>query len=252
MIKSTICILCILLLIFEYDRWFGGRHYPIYQYYIRDFPLPIIGLYNTIIRITNPSHTHKFDPNNFNSLKLIENSWKDIQKESMYVYSIKDTVNVEDITNEHWKVFVLKWYDAPLEAETHCPITVSLIKQCPDIHAAMFTILEPGGHIPPHKGPFTGCVRYHLGLKIPKDRDNCYIKVANEKFHWEEGKSFIFDDTYEHSVYNNTNEARMILFIDIERQLYPPLKQINHHICKQRFVGDFNKNINGFSEDLQS
>lgn len=78
------------------------------------------------------------------------------------------------------------------------------MSQCNDVMAAMFSILEPGKYISPHKGPFTGCLRYHLGLKIPKDTKNCYIKVNNEKFYWKEGEAMIFDDTYIHEVHNET------------------------------------------------
>ena len=32
---------------------------------------------------------------------------------------------------------------------------------------AMFSILSPRKHIPPHRGPYKGVLRYHLGLIIP-------------------------------------------------------------------------------------
>ena len=261
-------IILFILLFSELDRRFGCNKdnqkkclYNLYEYYIKLFPLFIIGFYNTLIRILNPLHTHKFNVNNFESHYIIQNRWKDIQKEAIKLYSNKNKLlNMRDIgvmnnfntidkEKGKWKVFVIKWYNKTLDnAKVLCPITSSIIDQCPDIHVAMFSILEPGKYIPPHKGPFTSCLRYHIGLKIPKDYKNCYINVNNENFYWKEGEAFIFDDTYMHSVYNNTNEPRIILFIDIERPLNSPLKEINKILCKSVSIAKFNKGVNDRSE----
>ena len=56
-------------------------------------------------------------------------------------------------------------------------------------------MLSPGKHIPAHRGPYKGVLRYHLGLKIPEPREGCRIRVGEEVRHWEEGASLLFDDT---------------------------------------------------------
>ena len=64
------CLLLFLILIgvlFEKDRRFGNSKYNGYYYYITLWPLPIIGLYNTIIRSLNPDHRHVFNVNTFPS-----------------------------------------------------------------------------------------------------------------------------------------------------------------------------------------
>ena len=171
---------------------------------------------------------------------------------------MKDLINFDgfdeiDAQTNQWKVFVIKWYDKPLNnAIKYCPNTVNIINQCEDIKAAMFSILEPGKYIPPHRGPFTGCLRYHLGLKIPKDKENCYIIVNNQKYHWEEGESLIFDDTYVHSVYNNTSEPRIILFIDIIRPINNNLlKWITNFIINKKNYVSFIKQVNNNSEKVK-
>ena len=223
-----IVILIIFFIICELDRNFSKSE-DAYFYYITTFPLPLLGIYNTFIRIINPYHTHIFNANTFKSNTILQNNWKIIQNEALNIYSKKkELLNMKDIggmrnfdnidhQKNKWKVFVLKWYNEPLKiAKKLCPNTVNIINKCNDIHCAMFSILEPGKYIPPHKGPSTACLRYHLGLKIPKDKDRCYINVNGKKYNWEEGNSLIFDDTYIHSVINNTNEPRIILFLDIE------------------------------------
>jgi len=262
LIIFSIIFILVLIIIFELDRNFNNMSFPSVKfYYIDAFGYPILGLYNTFIRATNPSHTHVFKPDVFTSNTVLQSNWKIIQKDALQIYEKKDKLrnmndigvmgNFVDIDAEKgkWKVFVLKWYNTSLEnAKRLCPNTISLLNKCPDIHAAMFSILEPGKFIPPHKGPFTGCLRYHLGLKIPKDRENCYIKVNDEKFNWTEGESLIFDDTYVHSVYNNTNESRIILFLDIERPLVSPMKEINTYLCNNAKISAFVKGVNDVSE----
>jgi len=261
-IIATICIVA-LFMIFEIDRNHNGTNigFPVYFYYVQAFPISILGLYNTIIRTTNPSHTHVFNPDSFTSNKILQGNWRTIQREALNIYEKKDKLrNMNDIGVQgnfsgidaqkgKWKVFVLKWYNDPLEnAKRQCPNTLTLLDKCPDIHAAMFSILEPGNYIPPHKGPSTACLRYHLGLKIPQDRKNCYIEVNKEKFHWAEGEPLIFDDTYVHRVYNNTDETRIILFVDIERPLSSPIKEINTYLCKSVKFSQFVKGVNDVSE----
>jgi beta-hydroxylase len=86
----------------------------------------------------------------------------------------------------------------------------------------MFSILMPGSKIPPHFGPTRMCLRYHLGLKVPEK--DCFIKVGHEIYNWKNGEDIMFDDTIIHSVENNSNEPRIILFLDIERpQVFKPL-----------------------------
>ena len=100
-----------------------------------------------------------------------------------------------------------------------CPATAALLASLPGLLNAWFSILAPGYHIPPHKGPTRALVRCHLGLRVPADYQSCWIRVDQEILHWREGESLLFDDTYEHEVRNDTNEFRAVLFIDIERPM---------------------------------
>ena len=72
---------------------------------------------------------------------------------------------------------------------------------------------------PPHNDPAKGVMRYHLALKVPQEREKCFINVDGRYYHWSEGKGVIFDDVYDHWVRNDSNETRVILFVDILRPL---------------------------------
>jgi beta-hydroxylase len=97
---------------------------------------------------------------------------------------------------------------------------------------AMFSILSPRKHILDHRGPYKGVLRYHLGLIVPRQAEACRIRVGEDIRHWEQGQSLIFDDTFNHEVWNDTEETRVVLFVDVLRPLPEPWSTINRGIVK--------------------
>ena len=92
---------------------------------------------------------------------------------------------------------------------------------------AMFSILAAGKHIPNHRGPYKGVLRHHLGLIVPEPAADCRIRVGDEIRHWTEGGSLVFDDTYDHEVWNDTDGERVVLFLDVVRPLTGVAAHIN-------------------------
>ncbi len=120
----------------------------------------------------------------------------------------------------NWKTFGFYVYGHRVDENCAiCPKTAAVLESIPGMRTAMFSILAPHYHVPPHKGPTRAVVRAHLALIVPKEREKVWIRVENEILHWEEGKVVLFDDAYEHEVYNNTDETRAVLFIDIDRPM---------------------------------
>lgn len=121
---------------------------------------------------------------------------------------------------QHWKTYALAIFGQPVEPNcSECPRTATLLARIPGLQNAWFSILAPGYHIPPHRGPTRALVRCHLGLRIPAAREQCWIRVDTEKRCWRAGETMLFDDTYEHEVHNNTDEYRAVLFLDIDRPM---------------------------------
>lgn len=54
------------------------------------------------------------------------------------------------------------------------------------------------------------------------------MRIENEYIYWQEGKVEVFDDTYEHEVWNNTEEIRVVLLIDIIRPFKRPYSFVNN------------------------
>lgn len=96
------------------------------------------------------------------------------------------------------------------------PFTCQLISEFPAARdcrrgQAKFSVMHAGTHVWPHCGPTNCRLRSHLGLIVPQ---GTYIRVAEETRTWEEGKLFIFDDSFEHEVWHNGTTTRLVLIVD--------------------------------------
>ena len=124
-----------------------------------------------------------------------------------------------------WTSFYLKLYDADIpSARQLAPKTMALIDQVPCMNIALFACLMPGKKINKHHDPFAYTLRYSLGLKTPNS-DACGIEINGQDYKWKDGEGIIFDETYLHHAYNNTDEIRLILMTDIDRPLRSRLLQ---------------------------
>jgi aspartate beta-hydroxylase len=80
---------------------------------------------------------------------------------------------------------------------------------CPN---AMFSILEPGTHIPPHTGETNARLVAHLPLIVP---ENCSLRVGIEAHQWRVGELVFFNDTIEHEAHNSSDQPRVVLIFDV-------------------------------------
>ena len=141
----------------------------------------------------------------------------------------KDDAGFNSFAKSGWKRFYLKWYgDAHPSAQRLCPCTTELLAAIPNVSAAMFTTLPPGAVLNPHKDPYAGSMRYHLGLVTPND-DGCYIEVDGQPYSWRDGEGVIFDETFVHKAENRTDVERLILFCDVARPMrFGFARRFNH------------------------
>lgn len=160
--------------------------------------------------------------------------------------------------NKSWKSFPLVVYGNEFVNNTAlCPHTRNALMQIEGFRSAMFSILSAHQEIPPHRGPFKGLLRIHLGLIVPKeDTKSCYIEVGGVRREWVAGKCMMFDDTHVHAAYNQTNEDRVVLFIDILRPLPLILDFFNRLIFKlianSPFITEVLNKYKGFGNDKYS
>ena len=139
--------------------------------------------------------------------------------------------------DDKWRTFMFYGYGHRVPDNcARCPRTDALLSRIPGMSTAFFSILSPGKHIPAHRGFYKGVLRYHLSLKVPQDRERCRIRVGSDIHAWEERTSVVFDDTFEHEVWNETDEERVVLFVDFARPLPEPASTLNRAVI--RFISN--------------
>jgi aspartate beta-hydroxylase len=125
-----------------------------------------------------------------------------------------------------------------------CPETSAVLAQLPLDHIrehgpeVCYSIMRPGAHILPHRGVTIVRSVLHLGLVIP---DHCALNLTEVgEVHWQEGRCFAFDDTYEHEAWNRSDSTRVILLADIWN---PNLSEAERAAVAELVaaIGDLNK-----------
>ncbi|WP_137389742.1 aspartyl/asparaginyl beta-hydroxylase domain-containing protein [Rhodoligotrophos defluvii] len=165
----------------------------------------------------------------FPFLKQFTDNWEVIRDEIAEVLKHREAVpTFQEVSPDqkriakgnNWRTFILFGFGEKLAKNcAKTPVTTRLLEQVPNLQTAWFSILAPGYHIPAHRGVSKGILRTHLGLIVPKDAERCRLRVADEICIWREGEIFVFDDTYEHEVWNDTDEERVILLFDFDRPM---------------------------------
>ena len=77
---------------------------------------------------------------------------------------------------------------------------------------AVFSILDAKTRIPAHTGVSNTRLIVHLPLIVPP---GCGFRVGAERCEWHPGKAFVFDDTFEHEAWNDSDVPRAVLILDI-------------------------------------
>ena len=128
--------------------------------------------------------------------------------------------------SRRWSSFFL-WKDGTRQdgACKLCPQTAALLERLPLAYqegyapTAMFSALDPHTHIPAHTGSTNVRLLCHLPLILPGP---ARFRVGNETRDWKMGEAWVFDDTIEHEAWNDADELRVILILDIWNPLLEP------------------------------
>lgn len=185
---------------------------------------------------------------------VLDANWRKIREEALSVFTARrgDIPSFGEIEPEsnyltvndgiEWQAYVLKVYGKEIPSHMdQCPVLASLLRQCPEVTSALFSIIGPGKHIPPHSGPYRGIMRYFLPLLVPGE--DCQLRVDKTWIQLVEGRSFMFDDTYDHEVINRCNGYRIALLLDTFRTDMPAPIRILNRWCF---------NLVGNSKELQA
>jgi beta-hydroxylase len=185
--------------------------------------------FERLIARTPSGRTEFFEPEEFPWIAEFEARAGEIKEELDGLLARVDQLpNAQDIheqvrtltQDDRWKVFGLYWYGSRADRNCRrCPRTAEIVEAIPGMTTAAFSVLLPHKHIPPHRGPSKSILRVHLALRTPADETAARIRVGSRIEHWRDGRSLVFDDTFEHEVWNDSDEIRAVLFLDVIRKL---------------------------------
>ena len=194
----------------------------------------------------------------YRGLKELEEHHADVQRECLELLQVKEQLtDVRELGAGYtkggihlaqWKAFMFKSGDFIEENCKRAPKTAALIRRIPGVYTAFFSVLYPHQVITPHWGYYKGFLRYHLGVVIPgnNEKKQCWIRVNSdpkenalddkaliehgERYYWKNGEGIIFDDNYLHDAANESDEIRVVLWLDLRRKM-PFYAAIINHIC---------------------
>ena len=189
----------------------------------------IRGLADFLGRQSKVGDAPVLDSKHFPFLKSFTDNWRPMLAEVNEILKHREAIPVfQDVSPDqmriskgtNWRTFILFGFGEKLEKNCkQAPFTTRLLEAVPNLQTAWFSILGPGYHIPAHRGVTKGILRAHLGLIIPKDAEKCRMRVGDTINVWRPGEIFVFDDTYEHEVWNDTEDERVILLFDFDRPM---------------------------------
>uniref|UniRef100_A0A4W5NQL5 Aspartate beta-hydroxylase n=1 Tax=Hucho hucho TaxID=62062 RepID=A0A4W5NQL5_9TELE len=179
-------------------------------------------LYNVDGLKAQPWWTPK-DTGYMDLVKTLERNWRIIRDEALSVMDKTTSLFVPEEENlrekGEWGQFTL-WQQGKKAGEScrSVPKTCGLLERYPEATGCKrgqikFSVMQPGTHVWPHTGPTNCRLRMHLGLVIPKT--GCKIRCTNDTRAWEEGKVLIFDDSFEHEVWQDADSYRLIFIVDV-------------------------------------
>lgn len=187
-------------------------------------------------------HTAVFDSRELPWIEAMEAQAGSIREELLEVLKEREKIpNFQDVSEPQrvltqdsgWKTYFFFIAGQPVVTNcARCPRTAALLRGVPGMQNALFSILAPHKHIPEHRGVYNGLLRFHLALIVPRQAERVRIHVDGRPYHWSEGRGFLFDDTYRHEVWNDTDEERVILMVDVERPLWVPLRWLNRIVLR--------------------
>ncbi len=185
--------------------------------------------------------------NDYPHFKILEDNYAIIREECEKLLDLKEKMtDMEALGGDYtaggihtvrWKTFMFK---SGQFIEENCRLahrTADLLRRIPNLYTAFFSVLDPHQHIAPHFGYYKGFLRYHLGIIIPNNNADecCYLRVnaspadnaqrepslidKGETYCWKNGEGVMIDDTFLHDARNDSDQVRVVLWLDVARRL---------------------------------
>jgi beta-hydroxylase len=154
------------------------------------------------------------DPKLLPELEVLGRNWRTVAREIQPLLDEREAIPAfGDVSPDHrriaptaqWKSYFLEGYGyRPAHNRARCPETAAMLDSIPGLVVAFFSIMEPGTHVPRHRGLTKAWLNCHLGISVPED-GRCEMAVNDELVRWREGEWLVFDETNPNPAKSNLN-----------------------------------------------
>lgn len=185
------------------------------------------------------------DASQFSISGMLEEHFAEIEREVSQLETDTFHAEAENIRRTgRWEVMIL--FEAGRMNSENCakvPRLTELLQSSPDVRTTAGLIylsrVKARTKIAAHRGGSNMRVRLHLGILIPEG--DCKLRVDQEVTGWTAGKCMVFDDFYEHEVWNNTDQDRLVLVVD----LWHPELSTAERLCLEAIDRQVNRQAQG-------
>ena len=162
------------------------------------------------------------DPRDFPFAAKLEAGYPAIRSEVLANLKQRSSLAREDQNNRlavednQWRLLHLKKPSTSnyTSESLFFPETMKIIEGCgEDFLLVKFSAIVPGTHIKAHTGPSNDRLRVHLCVV---HTGGARMRVGTEWRTWKEGEVVIFDSSWEHEVYHDGPDNRIVLILDIQ------------------------------------
>jgi aspartate beta-hydroxylase len=150
---------------------------------------------------------------------------EDLKQVPRFHELMPDQAEISANDGRDWRILVLKAYGTILPRNhARCPVLAENVSSVPDVLSAALSFLAPGKHVPEHRGPFRGVIRFYMGLSVPSSDDGspaAVLTIDHREHRVGNGECLLWDDTFPHEVMNRGDQVRIALLLDIRRRGMP-------------------------------
>lgn len=163
-------------------------------------------------------HTPFHDRGTCTGASELERAFDTVRDEALGLRGEDCVVYTPPSTTAKWSVYL--FYHMGVDVEllaSRCPRTFALVKSLPRLCAdypwgdVLFSMHSAKSHLRAHCSVVNLTLRCHVGIIIPPD---CEMRVGTETRTWKEGEGLLFEDSFEHEVWNRSDSDRLILIVD--------------------------------------
>ena len=179
----------------------------------------------TLVLGLHPAKAYHDDSGAWEVVRALEGHAAEIRDEVLSAYrsgelaGVYEYDSVGDLTSRgHWgEVNIVRQGVPQARIVDILPVTSRVVLSIPDavtmVHGgSKVSVIDGGSLVRPHTGCCNSRLRVHMGIAIP---DDCGMIVDGEARTWVEGRCTVFDDSFVHSVWQNSTQARIILIVDV-------------------------------------